>query len=131
MRIYEVGGISGDHQVVLNVDREDWIKLPNPIIIEYTTLSGKDISRVQRKGHIVEISSSAIILEVKEQMSMMQNIKINLLHVPQKIKSKDIYGKVLETKSNDNAQNLFHIRCTSVPPEIDGYFQALRQHVSA
>ena len=130
MRIYEVGGISGEHQLVLNVDREDWITLPTPISIEYTTLSGKDITRNQQKGKIQKISSSAIVLELEEELSMMQNIKLNLVHVPHKISSKDIYGKVLEKRSSSGTSHSFHIRCTSVPPEIDGYFQALRQHIS-
>ena len=129
MRIYEVGGISGDHQLVLSMDKEDWLKLTNPIEIEYTTLSGKDIGQSLQKGTIREISSSAIVLELGEELSLMQNIKLNLVDVPHKIKSKDIYGKVLKKKEHSGEQNLFHIRCSSVPPEIDGYFQALRQHL--
>ena len=129
MRIYEIGGISGEHQLVLNVDREDWLKLPTPIEIEYTTLNGKDIAQKQQKGKIQDISSSAIVLELEEDLSIMQNIKLNLVHVSHKIRSKDIYGKVLEKKEHSEKQYLFHIRCTSVPPEIDGYFQALRQHL--
>ncbi|MEC7985675.1 MAG: adenylate/guanylate cyclase domain-containing protein, partial [Myxococcota bacterium] len=132
IRIYEVGGIAGKYQQVLDIEHDDWVALPSPLAISYTTLDGKNISKEEKIGLIQKVSSAALLIELETALPVLQNIKFNLTQVPNKIKSKDIYAKVLEQMNQTehvDGKHLLHVRCTSVPPEVDGYFQALRQHM--
>jgi hypothetical protein len=53
-------------------------------------------------------------------------LKMNLGDVDEKLSTKDFYGKAM--KHSDAKGKTYAGRFTSVPPEVDGYLQALRQH---
>jgi hypothetical protein len=58
----------------------------------------------------------------------MTNLKMNLADVDEKLSARDFYGKVIKC-SGEKAQTHL-VRFTSVPPEIDAYFQAHRQYAA-
>ena len=124
--IYEVGGISGEYQLALEKDSEDWISLPTPIPILYTTIEGKNIGTEREQGWIKRISTSALDIAIGASLPKLTNITFNLKEASNKLKSKDVYGKVL--KEIQPEEHIHRVRCTSIPPELDGYFQALHQH---
>jgi len=55
-------------------------------------------------------------------ISVLNNLKMNLGDVDEKLSARDFYGKVIERPGKKEPTQL--IRFTSVPPEVDAYFQA-------
>jgi hypothetical protein len=54
------------------------------------------------------------------------NLKMNLGDVDEKLAARDFYGKVIERLGESGQIHM--VRFTSVPPEVDAYFQSHRQH---
>jgi hypothetical protein len=61
-----------------------------------------------------------------EPLEPLTNLKMNVGNVNEKLSARDFYGKVIE-RSEEKGQ-IHVIRFTSVPPEVDAYFQSHRQH---
>jgi hypothetical protein len=59
---------------------------------------------------------------------MLANIKMNLEDVDENLSIRDFYGKVIEHPGNN--EDVRMVRFTSVPSEVDAYFQSHRQHAS-
>jgi len=59
---------------------------------------------------------------------MLANLKLNLGNVDENLAHKDFYGKVIEQLNNNEQSHL--VRFTSVPPEVDAYFQSHLQHAA-
>jgi hypothetical protein len=57
---------------------------------------------------------------------MLTNLKMNLRDVDENLAIKFFYGKVFENSTTNEKIHL--VRFTSLPPEIDAYFQSHRQH---
>ena len=56
------------------------------------------------------------------------NLKMNIEDVDEKLSTRDLYGKVIERLEEIEDT---HLVCfTSVPPEVDAYFQSHRQHAA-
>lgn len=128
--IYEVGGIKGDYNLFLEKQEESFLKIPKPLLLEYSVLDGKNIAETKYKGQLVELSENGGIIDYNHDdpqgfISGMTNIKCNLLNYEnsQPI-SDDIYAKVLD-KSNNNGG--FYIRFTAKPPQITKQLEELYQ----
>jgi hypothetical protein len=52
---------------------------------------------------------------------------MNLDHVSEKLSVRDFYGKVIKHLPGNGSSHV--IRFTSIPPEVDAYFQAHLHHV--
>jgi hypothetical protein len=59
---------------------------------------------------------------------VLANIKMNLEDVDENLSLRDFYGKVIEHPAKN--ENICMVRFTSVPSEVDAYFQSHRQHAS-
>jgi hypothetical protein len=51
---------------------------------------------------------------------------MNLENVTEELAAKDFYGKIIEPEGKSTQAQM--VRFTSVPPEVDGYFQAHLQY---
>jgi adenylate cyclase len=126
LRIYEVGGIAGEFNLILEEPPRAFVTLVRRIPITYTLLEGKDIGSKRRKGAVVRLSRNCAEIKLESRVEAMTNLKMNLSDVDEKIAIRDFYGKVAR-RADDN--DLIHtVYFTSVPPEIDSYFHAFRQH---
>ena len=61
-------------------------------------------------------------------VEMLTNIRMNLEDVDHNLAIRDFYGKVID-KPGKNKQNHL-VRFTSVPSEVDAYFQSHHQHAA-
>ncbi|UCH19691.1 MAG: hypothetical protein JSU83_14045, partial [Deltaproteobacteria bacterium] len=74
------------------------------------------------EGSVVRLSKNCAEIKLRGPISVLNNLKMNLGDVDEKLSARDFYGKVIERPGKKGPTQL--IRFTSVPPEIDAYFQA-------
>jgi len=128
LRIYEVGGIAGQYNLALERKDPALVTLVRQIPLHYTVLEGKDIGKKGLEGSVVRLSENCAEITLGGPVEILTNLKMNLGNVDKKLSAKDVYGKVIK-RSEENKQ-AYVIHFTSVPPETDAYFQALRQYAA-
>ncbi len=128
LRIYEVGGIAGHHNLALACKAPALVNLARHIPLRYTVLEGKDVRKKALEGSVLRLSKSCAEITLGGPVSVLTNLKMNLGDVDEKLSARDFYGKVIERPGKKGPAQL--IRFTSVPPEVDAYFQAHLQHAT-
>jgi len=131
--IYEVGGVGGEYNLLLNKKAEEFFSLPEALPLQYTVLEGKDVGERVFAGSLVKLSQKCAQIQCKQGEkyiipSALSNIKLNLLTKYYGILkvSEDIYGKVLETNSDKGG---FCICFTSKPPTVKNRLDSLYQSI--
>ena len=125
LKIYEVGGISGPFNLALTGKDPDLVTLTRQIAVQYTVLEEKDVRKKGLKGFVFRLSKDCAEITLDAPVEIMTNLKLNLADVDEKLTVRNFYGKVMKS-SEKKAQVL--VRFTSIPPEVDAYFQAHRQY---
>lgn len=128
LRIYEVGGIAGKYNLALEGKEPALVTLVRQIPLRYKVLEGKDAGGKGLQGSVIRLSEKTAVIAMYEPFEPLTNLKMNLEDVDEKLSVKYFYGKVIE-HSEENAQT-YVVRFTSIPPEVDAYFQSHRQHVA-
>jgi hypothetical protein len=68
------------------------------------------------------------VVALDEPLELLTNLKMNIGDVDEKLSTRYFYGKVIERSEEIGHP---HVVCfTSVPPEVDAYFQSHRQHAA-
>jgi len=124
LRIYEVGGIAGDFNLALEGRDPNLVTLARRIPLHYTVLEGKDAGKTGQAGSVVRLAKNCAEMRLGALFEIMTNLKMNLEAVDEKLSSRNFYGKVI--KSPEDGTHV--VRFTSVPAEVDAYFQAHRQY---
>ncbi len=122
LRIYEVGGIAGHYNRALEAKDPALVTLMREIPLRYTVLEGTDVGEKELEGSVVRLSKNCAEITLREPISVLANLRMNLGDVDEKLSARDFYGKVIKRPGKKGATQL--IRFTSVPPEVDAYFQA-------
>ena len=128
LTIYEVGGIAGPYNLVIERDEPAKVTLMSQIPVEYKILGGKHVGKKGMKGRIVKLSKKGCEVALTEPLALLANMKMNLGDVDEELAAKDFYGKVIDQSKKQ--ENTYLVRFTAVPPEISAYFQALRQYAA-
>ena len=128
LRIYEAGGIAGRYNLALEGKAPVLVTLARQIPLRYTVLEGKDVGKKGLEGFIVRLSKTWAEITLGEPVEMLTNLKMNLGDVDENLSVRDFYGKVIKRSEEKEQTHVVHF--TSVPPEVDAYFQALRQHAA-
>jgi len=126
LRIYEVGGISGQYNLALDVKEPDFVTLSVQIPLKYTVLEGKDVGKKGLDAYVVKLSKNCAEINIDAQFEAMTNLKMNLADVDELLSVRNFYGKVM--KSSGAKGKIKIVYFTSLPPEVNAYFQALRQY---
>jgi PAS domain S-box-containing protein len=126
LRIYEIGGISGDFNLALAGKDPALATLARQIPIHYMMLEGKDVGKTGLGGSVFRLSKSSAEVVFDAPVKTLTNLKMNLGDVDENLAARDFYGKVIDRSGEDEQTHL--VRFTSVPPEVDAYFQSHRQH---
>ena len=126
LRIYEVGGIAGPYNLALESGDPAIVTLARQIPLRYTMLEGKDVGEKGLEGFIVGLSKNGAEIDFSRPVEILGNLKMNLDDVDEKLSATDFYGKAV--KHPEAKGQTYVVRFTSVPPLVDGYLQALRQH---
>ena len=124
--IYEVGGIGGQYNFALEVKEPVMVTLMRQIPVRFSILGGKHVSKKGFRGHMIRLSRKGAEIELKESFEILTNLKMNLENVTEGLAVKDFYGKIIESEGESAQAQM--VRFTSVPPEVDSYFQAHLQY---
>jgi adenylate cyclase len=126
IRLYEVGGISGSYNLILEERDAVLITLRQRIPLMCTLLQEKHIGERGVEGFIVKLSRSAAEIALNRSLELFTDMKMNLKDVYEELTTKDFYGKVTAQILKD--ENNYLIRFTSLPPEVTAYFQAHQKY---
>jgi class 3 adenylate cyclase/HAMP domain-containing protein len=127
-RIYEVGGIAGCYNLALDGSDPALVTLERQIPIQYTMLEGKDVGKKGLKGSVLRLSKNCAEISLDSPVEILSNLKMSLVDVDEKLTARNFYGKVIEHSGGNGQTHM--VRFTSVPPEVDAYFQSHRQHAA-
>jgi adenylate cyclase len=128
LRIYEVGGIAGHYNLTLDSEDQPLVPLTQHIPLMYTVLEGKNAHKKELEGSMVRLSKKCAEINLGRTVSLLTNLKMNLRDVDEKLSTRHFYGKVIKRSGERGLTQL--IRFTSVPPEVDAYFQAHLQYAA-
>lgn len=126
IRIYEVGGIAGSYNLALKSKDSPPVQLMRKIHLRYTVLEGKKIRDNEFDASVFRLSKNCAAVAFTTPVNKLTNLKMKLAGVDERLSTRDFYGKVIENPGEKGSLQL--IRFTSVPPEIDAYFQAHLQY---
>jgi len=126
IRIYEIGGIAGQYNLALDEKDPALVTLARQIALQYMVLEGKNVGKKVLEGSVVRLSEKTAVIALDEPLEPLTNLKMNLGDVDEKLSARDFYGKVIDSSREDGQTHV--VRFTSVPPEVDAYFQSHRQH---
>jgi class 3 adenylate cyclase len=126
LQIYEVGGIAGDYNLVLEGDEPELVPLARLIPVSYSVLDGKDVGKKGAEGMVACLSPKNAEMDLGVPLGPLTNLKMNLKNVDDDLKSRDFYGKVIDRTGEDKTS--YMVRFTALPPEVKAYFQSHRQH---
>jgi class 3 adenylate cyclase len=121
--IYDVGGIGGQYNLVLEKRETDLVNLKQEISIRYRVLDGKYMSEIESKGNILRLSLQGCELNIEKSLDALANIKMNLLDVKDDLASQHFYAKVEKDFCSNPCE--CKVKFTSLPPAVNGYFQAV------
>ncbi len=128
LRIYEVGGIAGQYNIALEWKDPTLVTLARQIPLRYTVLEGKNVGKKGLEGSVARLSEKTAVIALEEPLELLTNLKMNIGDVDEKLSTRDFYGTVIERLKEIEHT---HVVCfTSVPPEVDAYFQSHRQHTA-
>ena len=128
LRIYEVGGISGQYNFTLVKKTQTLTILARQIPLQYTVIKGKKVEQKSFEGLLRRLSKSGAEITLGDTVELMTNLKLKLKDVDEQLSAKDFYGKVI--KHLGEKENVYMVSFTSLPSEIDAYFQACRQYAA-
>jgi len=126
LRIYEVGGIAGRFNLALEEKGKTPVALTRRIQLRITVVEDKNVVKKGLKGVIAQLSKNCAEITLGTPLEVMTNLKMNLADVDDKLSARNFYGKVIERSGEEDQIYLVHF--TSVPPEVDAYFQAHMQY---
>ena len=128
LRIYEVGGIAGQYNLALERKDPALVTMVLQIPLQYTVLEGKDMGEKGLEGSVIRLSEGCAAINLSGTVEILTNLKMNLRDVDEMLSAKDFYGKVI--KRLGEYEQAYVVHFTSVPPEVDAYFQALRKYAA-
>ncbi len=128
LMIHEVGGIAGQYNLALEEKDPGTVTLARQIPLGYKALEGKDVGKTGLKGSVVRLSKKCAEIVLDGPVELLTNLKMNLGDVDEKLSARDFYGKVIERSGKKEQTHV--VRFTSVPSEVDAYFQSHRQHAA-
>ncbi len=128
IRVYDVGGISGNYNLALREKETKLTPLVEIIPTICTILKGKHVAETSIEGFLVGLSKGGAEVAFDKPVEQFSNLRMNLKDVYQELAVKDFYGKVVDVL--ESPDNRYVIRFTSVPPEVVSYFIAHIQFAS-
>jgi len=123
--IFEIGGIGGKYNLFLPDEKESFVSLATEIPLKYRVAKGKHISDEEFKGFLVKLSLDGAELSTIEPLQIFSNIQIQLYVENEKLNQQLIYSKVVKILNENETNNHYYLRFTSLPTEIKAWFEEL------
>ena len=123
LRIYEVGGIGGRFNLALASETDEPVPLAAPVPLRCVVLEGKGGGGDAGAGRMLRLARNCAEIDAAVPLAPMSDLRMQLVEVSEALAAREFYGKVVRCGAGGA-----RVRFTAVPPEIDAYFEALRQH---
>ncbi|PSB24132.1 CHASE2 domain-containing protein [Stenomitos frigidus] len=133
IKLYNVSGIGGKHNLFLPEEKEEFVTLASAIPVRYTVLEGKHAVGTLFEGTLVSLSDKSAELRSDHFLTPLSNLKLNLPDLLQSdTELDDLYAKVLDKAATN--PNCVRIRFTGMPirfaglaPEVSAALDQLRR----
>lgn len=112
LKIYEVVGIGGKHQIYLPAAEVGLEPLDSPLLIRFSFVEGKFTNPQAHSGAILQASTRHCLIESSTPATPMQDVRLQIVGEGA---AGDIYGKVMGRKEQKEGE--FLIRFTSIGDE--------------
>ncbi|MBD2448124.1 adenylate/guanylate cyclase domain-containing protein [Nostoc sp. FACHB-152] len=115
--LYDVEGITGNFNLFLLEEIEDFINLKEPLLLKFTLLEGKQLSQDEFVGQLIQFSSQSGLIVADKIPNALTNIKLTILDLDTQDLLAEIYGKVTNKVVENNIG--FYIKFTNLTPQIE------------
>jgi adenylate cyclase len=122
VRVYELQGINGQHNLFLPEHPDELMPLSREIPISFRTLHGEHRQGPPRAGRLVKASERGALLRAARSLAPLSNLRIRLAGPDSTPALGEIYAKVLGSASSE--PGTVRIRFTSSAPEIQRLIQS-------
>jgi adenylate cyclase len=78
LRVYEVGGIAGSYNLILERKDQVPVTLARQLSIRYTVLEGKHVGRERLQGNVIRLSKKSVEIDLDERIELLTNLKMDL-----------------------------------------------------
>lgn len=129
LRIYCVSSISGRFNIALEEKSPALVTLTREIPVWYRGAEVQNVDKKTFKGTMVRLSENSAKITFDAPVELLANLRMNLRDADERLSTKEFYGKVIECQEENGRLGI--VRFTSVPPEIDSYFQSHLLHAVA
>ena len=129
LRIYEIGGIGGAHNLVLEETEPEPRPLARRIAVECRLLVDKTVADEGFRGEMLGLSKNGAELALDRPVESLWDLKLNLRSAGEELAARDFYAKVMRRSGGEALR--YVIRFTSIPPEIASYLAAHREYAVA
>jgi adenylate cyclase len=116
--LYDITGITGKYNLVLQSSNAAIVPIANPLPITYGVLAGKQLGDDRFTGEIIALSEKDVIVRSAHLPKSLSNLKLELTDM-----SAEIYAKVLRTNPDESE---FTLRFTMMPDAVSQYLQSHR-----
>ncbi len=129
LRIHEIGGIAGPHNLVLEEKEPEPTPLARGIPVDCRLLLDKNVTDEGFRGEMVGLSRTSAELALGRPVESLCDLRLNLRSAGEELAARDFYAKVMQRSARDALR--YVVRFTSVPPEISAYLAAHREYAGA
>jgi adenylate cyclase len=119
--VYELLGVEGDYGLHMPDIKVELFDLEQAIPVSYSVLEGKQIDVETVEAKLAKLGKKDALIHSESRLPPLTNIKLKLQPPDTSEKFEDVYAKVLDLPTE--GPDLFHIRFTSVPPEVAGFIE--------
>ena len=119
--VYDVGGIGGDYNVVLESTEQPLRQPPRTLRLAYRRLSGKHVTGARAVVDVTGLGPTGLEVAALSGVALLDNVEMSLPEASPQLQTVNFYGKVLVC----NGDGRCHVRFTAVPSEVLAYFEGL------
>ena len=122
--VHDLRGIAGEYGVFLPPREDRLDPLHDTLPARFFILEGKQVGDRPVGARLTKLSAKGAELVSEDSLPPLSNIKVELSRGDGSLVSDQIYAKVMEVRGEDG--RVLMIRFTALPPEVEGFLQALR-----
>jgi adenylate cyclase len=119
--LYDIGGVGGDYNVVLDRTQEPLHPPPVEMRLAYRRVSGKHVTGDRAVADVTGLSATGLEADGLRDVGLLDNVELHLPDASPQLQRIPFYGKVLTR----NGAGRHQVRFTAVPPEVLAYFEGL------
>ncbi|MFZ2491154.1 MAG: adenylate/guanylate cyclase domain-containing protein [Thermoanaerobaculia bacterium] len=126
MKAYDIRGIAGQWGLELPERVENFVDLPEPVVVRFAVLEGKHVGDMDIPGTFKSLSMAGAVLVAEVATPPLTNLKLRVIGLSGGEIPSDLYGKVIGVDERGAI-----LTFTSTPPDVGGFFKAVLDKIPA